>query len=181
MLFSQTRLTLYCLSVFWVLWFSYQNDRDHKHICMLFTKWIKNYFRWRQLASSNSIHIHVVHVINISCIIEKFQRFSSPDIIFRFYDNVDKYFGPLHYSRVDHVAYTIMKGRDYGLPDYNTVREQIGLRRMNSFEEINPRLAQENPSVQIFITSLILVKYDPPKSKFSSMFIYKIGLWNQNS
>lgn len=77
---------------------------------------------------------------------------------------------------MDHVAYTIMKGRDYGLPDYNTVREQIGLRRMKSFEEINPRLARMNPSVQIFITSLILVKYDPPKSKFSSTFIYKIGL-----
>lgn len=62
--------------------------------------------------------------------------------------NVDKYFGPLHYSRLDHVAYTIMKGRDYGLPDYNTVREQIGLRRMKSFEDINPRLARDNPSVQ---------------------------------
>lgn len=141
----------------------------------------KNYFRWRPLASSNSIHIHVVHVINKSCINEKFQRFSSPDIIFRFYDNVDKYFGPLHYSRVDHMAYTIMKGRDYGLPDYNTVREQIGLRRMKSFEEINPILARENPSVQIYIISLILVKYDPPKSKSPSTFIYKSGLWNQNS
>lgn len=62
--------------------------------------------------------------------------------------NVDKYFGPLHYSRLDHVAYTIMKGRDYGLPDYNTVREQIGFRRMKSFEDINPRLARDNPSVQ---------------------------------
>lgn len=62
-------------------------------------------------------------------------------------DILDKYFGPLHYSRLDHVAYTIMKGRDYGLPDYNTVREQIGLRRMKSFEDINPRLARDNPSL----------------------------------
>lgn len=60
---------------------------------------------------------------------------------------VDKYYGPLHYSRQDHVAHTIMKGRDYGLPDYNTVRENIGLRRINSFEDINPKLARENPSV----------------------------------
>lgn len=135
----------------------------------------KNYFRWRTLVSTNLIH---VIWINLSCLIENYQIFSSPGILFRFYDNVDKYFGPLHYSRVDHVAYTIMKGRDYGLPDYNTVREQIGLRRMKSFEDINPRLARENPSVQKFIISLILVKCYRPKTKSPYMFIYKRGLWN---
>ncbi|XP_048727888.2 dual oxidase-like [Ostrea edulis] len=60
-------------------------------------------------------------------------------------DIIDKFFGPLHYSRQDHVAYTIMKGRDYGLPDYNTVREKIGLLPVRTFEEINPKLAAENP------------------------------------
>lgn len=105
----------------------------------------KNYFWWRTVVISNSVR---VIWINLSCLIENYQRFHTLSILFRFYDNVDKYFGPLHYSRLDHVAYTIMKGRDYGLPDYNTVREQIGLRRMKSFEDINPRLARDNPSVQ---------------------------------
>lgn len=105
----------------------------------------KNYFWWRTVVFSNSVR---VIWINLSCLIENYQRFHTLSILFRFYDNVDKYFGPLHYSRLDHVAYTVMKGRDYGLPDYNTVREQIGLRRMKSFEDINPRLARDNPSVQ---------------------------------
>ncbi|XP_061175902.1 dual oxidase-like [Saccostrea echinata] len=60
-------------------------------------------------------------------------------------DILDKFFGPLHYSRHDHVSYTIMKGRDYGLPDYNTVRQCIGLRPIKTFEDINPKLARENP------------------------------------
>jgi dual oxidase len=40
-----------------------------------------------------------------------------------------------------------MKGRDYGLPDYNTVREKIGLPPFRTFEDINPKLAKENPMV----------------------------------
>ncbi|WAR05023.1 DUOX-like protein [Mya arenaria] len=36
-------------------------------------------------------------------------------------DLQSKYFGPLHFSRHDLVSLTIMRGRDYGLPDYNTV------------------------------------------------------------
>ena len=33
-----------------------------------------------------------------------------------------KFYGPLYHSNHDLVLLTIMKGRDYGLPDYNTVR-----------------------------------------------------------
>lgn len=58
------------------------------------------------------------------------------------------------------MAYTVMKGRDYGLPDYNTVREQIGLRRMKSFEDINPRLARENPSVQKKKSNVLMKSID---------------------
>jgi hypothetical protein len=38
----------------------------------------------------------------------------------------------------DLVAINIQRGRDHGIPDYNTLREGIGLKRMNSFEDITP-------------------------------------------
>lgn len=60
-----------------------------------------------------------------------------------------KYYGPLHYSRHDHVSQIIMRGRDYGLPDYNTVREQVGLARITKWEDINPWLHETNPEVFI--------------------------------
>lgn len=84
---------------------------------------------------------------NILCFIIAMKERQSGFLSLLFFYYVDKFYGPLHYSRQDHVAHTIMKGRDYGLPDYNAVREYIGLRRVNSFEDINPKLARENPSV----------------------------------
>ncbi|KAJ8306876.1 hypothetical protein KUTeg_014960 [Tegillarca granosa] len=60
-------------------------------------------------------------------------------------DLQSKYYGPLHYSRHDFVAQTIMRGRDYGLPDYNTVRKQMGLKTFTNWSDINPLLYQQNP------------------------------------
>ncbi|KAH9505499.1 hypothetical protein Btru_057458 [Bulinus truncatus] len=59
-----------------------------------------------------------------------------------------KYYGPVYHTTNDAVVLTIMKGRDYGLPDYNTVRKTLGLPQVNSFEEINPELNRTNPQVK---------------------------------
>uniref|UniRef100_H2Z327 NAD(P)H oxidase (H2O2-forming) n=1 Tax=Ciona savignyi TaxID=51511 RepID=H2Z327_CIOSA len=53
-------------------------------------------------------------------------------------------FGPLDFSRRDLMALNIQRGRDHGLPDYNTARESFGLKKRVSFEEINPVLFQNN-------------------------------------
>ncbi|KAL5010355.1 hypothetical protein ScPMuIL_012660 [Solemya velum] len=55
-------------------------------------------------------------------------------------DLQSKFYGPLHFARHDLAALTIMKGRDYGLPDYNTVRSCLGLKKKMTWEEINPEL-----------------------------------------
>ncbi|XP_071836101.1 dual oxidase 2-like isoform X2 [Apostichopus japonicus] len=47
-------------------------------------------------------------------------------------------YGPHGYSRVDLVATDIMRGRDHGLPDYNTAREMLGLKAVDSFLDIVP-------------------------------------------
>ncbi|XP_033114288.1 dual oxidase-like [Anneissia japonica] len=47
-------------------------------------------------------------------------------------------FGPLEFSRRDLMALNIQRGRDHGLPDYNTIRVSLGLERKEAFEDINP-------------------------------------------
>ncbi|KAK9695605.1 Ferric reductase like transmembrane component [Popillia japonica] len=46
-------------------------------------------------------------------------------------------FGPLEFPRRDLMAVNIQRGRDHGLPDFNTAREAYGLQRINSFDHFN--------------------------------------------
>uniref|UniRef100_A0A2P2I0U3 NAD(P)H oxidase (H2O2-forming) n=1 Tax=Hirondellea gigas TaxID=1518452 RepID=A0A2P2I0U3_9CRUS len=59
----------------------------------------------------------------------------------------NKLFGPLEFSRRDLGALNIMRGRDNGLPDYNTVRKCFHLPIMDKWENINPSLAAKNPEI----------------------------------
>ncbi|XP_030768152.1 dual oxidase [Sitophilus oryzae] len=59
----------------------------------------------------------------------------------------DKLFGPMEFSRRDLGALNIMRGRDNGLPDYNTVRVHYGLSRIVNWTDINPKLFQEKPEL----------------------------------
>ncbi|XP_068083975.1 dual oxidase 1-like [Anabrus simplex] len=52
-------------------------------------------------------------------------------------------FGPLEFSRRDLMALNIQRGRDHGLPDYNTAREAFGLPRIKSSREFS------NPDLEI--------------------------------
>lgn len=45
-------------------------------------------------------------------------------------------FGPLDFSRRDLMAVNIQRGRDHGLPDYNTARVSLGLARRESVRDI---------------------------------------------
>jgi len=54
-------------------------------------------------------------------------------------------FGPLEFSRRDLMAINIQRGRDHGLPDYNTAREVYGLKRrdnLNDFKNVDPKIKE---------------------------------------
>lgn len=59
----------------------------------------------------------------------------------------DKLFGPMEFSRRDLGALNIMRGRDNGLPDYNTVRAQYKLPKYKEWNDINPKLFEKNPEI----------------------------------
>lgn len=56
----------------------------------------------------------------------------------------DKLFGPMEFSRRDLGALNIMRGRDSGLPDYNTARAAFGLPKKKNWTDINPELFEKN-------------------------------------
>lgn len=59
----------------------------------------------------------------------------------------DKLFGPMEFTRRDLGALNIMRGRDNGLPDYNSAREAFGLQKRTTWKEINPELFEKQPEL----------------------------------
>ncbi|XP_044584907.1 dual oxidase [Cotesia glomerata] len=56
-------------------------------------------------------------------------------------------FGPMEFSRRDLGALNIMRGRDNGLPDYNTARTYFNLPRKTTWNDINPELFAKRPDL----------------------------------
>lgn len=59
----------------------------------------------------------------------------------------NKLFGPMEFSRRDLGALNIMRGRDNGLPDYNTVRKYFHLEPIKEWVDINPELFNQKPEL----------------------------------
>ena len=53
-------------------------------------------------------------------------------------------FGPLEFSRRDLMAVNIQRGREHGLPDYNTARRNYGLKTVTCRKDINPEAYDVN-------------------------------------
>lgn len=58
-------------------------------------------------------------------------------------------FGPLEFSRRDLAALNIQRGRDHGLPDYNSVRETFELPRVNTWAGINENATNEGRTARV--------------------------------
>ncbi|NXC82970.1 DUOX2 oxidase, partial [Cercotrichas coryphoeus] len=55
-------------------------------------------------------------------------------------DLQDYWYGPLKYSRTDYVASWVQRGRDFGLPTYNQVRQHFGLEPLQNWSNLAPHL-----------------------------------------
>ncbi|XP_053449568.1 dual oxidase 1 isoform X3 [Nycticebus coucang] len=55
--------------------------------------------------------------------------------------------GPLKFSRTDHLASCLQRGRDLGLPSYTKAREALGLPPITRWQDINPELTRSDGTV----------------------------------
>uniref|UniRef100_A0A8C0R5N9 NAD(P)H oxidase (H2O2-forming) n=1 Tax=Canis lupus dingo TaxID=286419 RepID=A0A8C0R5N9_CANLU len=62
-------------------------------------------------------------------------------------DVLDFWPGSLKFSRTDHVAGCLQRGRDLGLPSYTKARAALGLPPITRWQDINPALSQNNHTV----------------------------------
>lgn len=62
----------------------------------------------------------------------------------------------MHFTRLDAVALSIMRGRDNGLPPYNVLRKSFNL-PLRNWSTINPELFAEKPMVCIDLLLLQIV------------------------
>lgn len=60
----------------------------------------------------------------------------------------DKLFGPMEFSRRDLGSLNIMRGRDNGLPDYNSARAAFNLPPKENFNAISPELFERSPGLE---------------------------------
>lgn len=60
----------------------------------------------------------------------------------------DKLFGPMEFSRRDLGSLNIMRGRDMGLPDYNSARVAFNLPKKLEWHDIAPDLFDKNPGLE---------------------------------
>lgn len=65
----------------------------------------------------------------------------------------DKLFGPMEFTRRDLGALNIMRGRDNGLPDYNTARKAFKLPEIREWKDINSKKFEETPELLALLIS----------------------------
>lgn len=56
--------------------------------------------------------------------------------------------GPLKFSRTDHLASCLLRGRDLGLPSYTKARATLGLPPVTRWQDINPALSGSDGTVR---------------------------------
>uniref|UniRef100_A0A915J7Z2 NAD(P)H oxidase (H2O2-forming) n=1 Tax=Romanomermis culicivorax TaxID=13658 RepID=A0A915J7Z2_ROMCU len=89
------------------------------------------------------------------------------------HDLRDYLFGPMHFSRRDLAALSIMRGRDNGLMDYNSARKFFNLTIAKKWSDINPQLHKEDPKLFENLKTLY-------NDKIETLDVYVGGLLEAN-
>ncbi|KAG8440375.1 hypothetical protein GDO86_006217 [Hymenochirus boettgeri] len=59
----------------------------------------------------------------------------------------DYWYGPLKYTRMDYISWSIQQGRDFGLSYYNHAREYFGLLPITNWRDIDPSIYQRKKQI----------------------------------
>lgn len=59
--------------------------------------------------------------------------------------------GPNRTDGSDLISLDLERGRDFGVPPYNKMRQLCGLRKANSFEDLSDQISQEVRTLNIVI------------------------------
>ncbi|MBI1346773.1 hypothetical protein GC163_10850 [bacterium] len=90
---------------------------------------------------------------NVDRLLGGFGFQKSQEIDNKIVDDVRNFlFGPPGAGGMDLAALNIQRGRDHGLPDYNTVRVAYGLKRANSFKQITSRKDVQEALEELYTT-----------------------------
>ena len=74
----------------------------------------------------------------------------AQNVDLQFSDSVRNFLFGTNTMGLDLVAINIQRGRDHGIPDYNTVREGLGLPRRTTFSEITPDKNLQEKLAQVY-------------------------------
>uniref|UniRef100_A0A671N5H5 NAD(P)H oxidase (H2O2-forming) n=1 Tax=Sinocyclocheilus anshuiensis TaxID=1608454 RepID=A0A671N5H5_9TELE len=80
----------------------------------------------------------------------------------------DYMYGPLRFSRSDAVALTIQRGRDFGLPSYNQIRESLNMRPL--LRKLAELYENDTSRLDLFVGGL-LESQEGPGPVFSSIIL----------
>uniref|UniRef100_A0A8C1VN17 NAD(P)H oxidase (H2O2-forming) n=1 Tax=Cyprinus carpio TaxID=7962 RepID=A0A8C1VN17_CYPCA len=80
----------------------------------------------------------------------------------------DYMYGPLRFSRSDAVALTIQRGRDFGLPSYNQIRESLNMRPL--LRELAELYENDTSRLDLFVGGL-LESQEGPGPVFSTIIL----------
>uniref|UniRef100_A0A8C2FZY3 NAD(P)H oxidase (H2O2-forming) n=1 Tax=Cyprinus carpio TaxID=7962 RepID=A0A8C2FZY3_CYPCA len=81
---------------------------------------------------------------------------------------LDYMYGPLRFSRSDAVALTIQRGRDFGLPSYNQIRESLNMRPL--LRELAELYENDTSRLDLFVGGL-LESQEGPGPVFSTIIL----------
>merc|ERR1719354_788936 len=97
---------------------------------------------WNSVEAIEERNIHPLLMGMASQLCEREDNIITPDLR-------GSVFGFLDFIRRDLMAINIQRGRDHGLPDYNTARQSFGMKKIENFKDMNPLVFENDENIEL--------------------------------
>nr|XP_015092578.1 dual oxidase 1 [Vicugna pacos] len=88
--------------------------------------------------------------------------------------------GPLKFSRTDHLASCLQRGRDLGLPSYTQARAALGLAPVTRWQDVNPALSRSDSTVLEATAALLFSEKEVAEIRNTSLRDVLVAVTNVN-